>query len=360
MMRTCASAYRAATVTAAMFCMFAAGCASSDPSGSASSEVTPGSNAVATTDSDTTPGSGSAIAFGPGSFDMPDPATALDALAGYTATTTITFDGTRDGQPFQFSQTSVLHRNAGLRARFLTVQAPDASAPAVFSARLGDGLYTLGPDGACAAATAEATDDSGTSDEEIPEPALLLSGVMGADPAGNDVVDGVPVDHYTFDERAMGSLDPATITGELWVATTGGHLMRSTMVSEGTLFALGAGVEGTLTVDYALTDIDAPFAAALPADCPPMVDAPLLPDATDIDAHPGFLGYTTATSPQAALEFYQQALPPLGWAPGAGMAIVAEGGGRINFVASGSKLAIIVTTSASGTQVIVLQQSTAP
>jgi hypothetical protein len=365
------AARRVAIVVTVSCALITGGCASS-PDSSQSTSVT-GPSVVSTADSTTpspspspSPGGTTpapslspedAVAFGPGPFDLADPAVGLDVLAGYTATVTITFVGTRDDQPLQWSQTSILHSNKGARARFLTVQAPDAVAPVRFTGQLGDARYRVESGGACTASMAEAPAEPGAIDDEILEPALLLSGVIGAEPAGADTVDGVPVDHYTFDERALGAVDPATISGELWVATTGGHLMRYQMISEGTLFALGRGVDGTLTMDYALTDIDGPFSAVLPADCPPMVDVPLLPDAADIDAHPGFLGYSTTTSALEALQFYQQALPALGWTPAAGIPIVSKEGGRISFVASGSQLSVVVSPAEAGTRVFFLQHA---
>ena len=340
-------------------CVLAIGGCSSSPDSSEPNTST-GPSGANTADSATpSPQPDDAAAFGPGPFDLVDPAVGLDVLSGYTATVTITFAGTRDGQPLQWSQTSVLNSNKEARARFLTVQAPDAAAPMGFTGRLGDALYTVEPGGACAASTVEASDESGATNSELLEPALLLSGVIGADSAGSDTIDGVTVDHYTFDERALGAVDPATIKGELWVATTGGHLMRYTMVSEGALFALGAGVDGTLTMDYALTDINQPLSAVLPADCPPMIDVPLLSDAADIDAHPGFLGYSTATSPQEALKFYQQELPSLGWTPAAGIPIVEQEGGRISFASPGWQLTAVVSSDAAGTRVFLLQRPVA-
>ena len=71
---------------------------------------------------------------------------------------------------------------------------------------------------ACTASVIE----QGASLSEIWEPAGFLTGVIGADEAGSETVNGAAAQHYTFDERVLGQSGVAKSTGEMWVASDGG------------------------------------------------------------------------------------------------------------------------------------------
>ena len=154
---------------------------------------------------------------------------------------------------------------------------------------------------------------SGDSLAERLEPAGFLTGVIGAEAAGSETVNGA-ADHYTFDERALGQLGLAKSTGELWVASNGGYIVRYKVATKGTAVYFGEGIEGTLTWDYELTGVNQPVAVELPKGCPAgMVNAPLLPGATAVRRVPGLLSYSTSTGLAAAAAFYQKQIPLLGW-----------------------------------------------
>src|SRR5688572_28887136 len=63
------------------------------------------------------------ITFGPGSFNLGDPAAGLADLPGSTATLTVSFDGTRDSQPEQWSRTHTLTVSGDPAGRMLTIAA---------------------------------------------------------------------------------------------------------------------------------------------------------------------------------------------------------------------------------------------
>ena len=111
-------------------------------------------------------------------------------------------------------------------------------------------------------------------------------------------------DHYTFDERALGLDGLATSSGELWVASSGGYLLKYVLKTQGDANYFGEGLAGALTLDYELTGANQPVKVTLPAGCPPgVVDAPRLPDAANIQDLPGLLSYDTATSLANAATF---------------------------------------------------------
>jgi hypothetical protein len=149
------------------------------------------------------------------------------------------------------------------------------------------------------------------------EPAGFLAGIVGADVAGNEDVNGSPAAKYTFDENALGQTSPVKSTGEVWVAATEGYILRYQLATTAGPDYFGEGVDGTLTWDYELSSINQPVALTLPDGCPPgLVNAPQLPDASNIVSLPAGLSYDTATSLADVMAFYQEELPKPGWVAG--------------------------------------------
>lgn len=146
------------------------------------------------------------------------------------------------------------------------------------------------------------------------EPTHLLSGLLGADEAGQEDVNGLSADHYTFDQRALALNGVAESTGEVWVAADGGYILKYVLTTTGGEEYFGKGIEGTLTWDYALTDIDQKLTMELPEVClAQLVPAPRLPDATNVRSLSGWLSYNTSTTMEDAGAFYRAQLPSLGW-----------------------------------------------
>ena len=307
------------------------------------------------------------FAFGPGPFSLPDPTIGLDQLASYTATLTLSFDGTKAGQPLQFAHTYVLEVNRSLSSRLLTVQSGQATTTPEFHAEVNGAVYVTDTDGKCTAVLPHPIDATATTDgsvlaaDPVLEPASLLSGFAGADINGSGSVNDSPSDHYTFDGRALGNLDPAIVTADAWVATTGGYLTRYTLTSTGPRSMLGNGADGTLTMEYELTAVNQPVNGILPAGCRAQINAPLLADATNIDRQPGYINYSTATLPTDALAFYQQQLPTLSWTPTADIPVVSGQGGQVSFTSASRRLTIAVSIDETGTTaVLIVQEPVAP
>ena len=252
------------------------------------------------------------VLFGPGPFDFPDTKTGLSDLTSYKATLIMSFDGTEAGQPQQWSKTYVMLAAKEPATRQLTIEKTGnlSDLDAVFMAESDGAAYEQREGNGCIAAVIE----EGNSLSERLEPIGFLNGVIGADEAGNDTVNEVAANHYTFDERAFGQLDIAQSTGEMWVASDGGYIVKYLLTTKGNADYFGEGIEGTITWDYELTDINQPLTIRLPEDCPGgLVNAPLLPDASNILTMPGILTYDTSTSLADAAAFYQKEIPSLGW-----------------------------------------------
>ena len=302
------------------------------------------------------------LVFGPGAFNLPNATAGLADLSSYQATLTLSFAGTSAGASQKWSKTYVLLSTKDPAARQLTVDRagdlPDL-AP-IYLAEVGGVAYQLGGEKSCAAAAFK-PDQSPT---QALEPAGLLTGVIGAEDAGPDTVIDVPSNHYSFDEHALGLADLAKAKGELWVAADGGYLVKYVLTTTGAADYFGAGTDGTLNWDYELTQVNQPAPFTLPADCPAgLVTAPRLPDAANVQDQPGLLAYDSATSLADAVTFYQDQLPPLGWALTGDPVAVADLPADqttviLDFTQADQTLTVIFTKSDAGTQVRLAQAGT--
>lgn len=250
--------------------------------------------------------------YGPGPFELTDTKAGLSDLSGYTATLTITFDGTRAGNAEKWSKTYTMLASKDPQARQWTIEKSGngSNLESVFLAEMGGLDYERRGEKAC---NATAVQEGNTLTERL-EPASFLSAVIGAEVAGTDTVNDVAANHYTFDQRALGEDGLTESTGELWTASEGDYIVKYLLTRKGKAEYFGEGIEGTLTLDYELTDPNQPVTIELPDDCPPgFVDAPLLSDATNTSKSPGVLSYDTPSSIAEAADFYEQNIPGLGW-----------------------------------------------
>jgi hypothetical protein len=252
------------------------------------------------------------IELGPGSFDYPDSSAGLETLSSFKARLTVSFDGTENGQVKQWSNTSILTYQKEPLARTLTFEttAVVENPQPAFRAEMNGAEYEQMADGNCFANPL----DPDNSLIEFLNPVIALGGVLGAEEAGQETVNGIETNHYTFDERALGQAGLNESSGELWVAKEGGYLLRYHLTTEGEENYFGEGIVGTFTWDYELSEVNQVPTIQLPENCPAgMVDAPMLPDAFNITNMPGLLKYETATSVAEARAFYEHELPKLGW-----------------------------------------------
>lgn len=290
------------------------------------------------------------VAFGAGPFDITDTARGLADLSGYKATLTLSFDGTQAGQAKKWSTTYVMLTRQVPPARQLTVAKTGAvsdTAQPVMLAEMDGAVYERDGASPCIA-NAIRTGDSQT---QRMEPAAFLSVVLGAETAGSEAVNGVAADYYKFDERALGQVGLAKATGELWVASKGGYLVRYLLTAKGGAAYFGDGSDGTLSWDYELTGANQPPAIKLPADCPAgMVDVPRLPGAVNVLSVPGLLAYDTPAGLADAAAFYQKQLPALGWKVD-GEPAVSDASQFLQFTQPAKTLSVVLTTGKAGTRV---------
>ena len=293
------------------------------------------------------------MALGAGTFSFPNTEAGLADLSSYKASLTLAFEGTRAGKPQKWSKTYVMLATAKPPARQLTIEKTgDLSdlAP-VFMAEANGAAYQRSAGNAC---NATVLNPANSLAGQL-EPAGFLTGVVGAQAAGSATINGTATKHYTFDERALGQSGQTQSKGELWVASDGGYVVKDMVTTKGNTDYFGEGIEGTLTWDYELTDVNKPVEINLPADCPAgMVNAPQLSDASNVINMPSILTYETTSSPADAAAFYQKQIPGLGWKL-LGKPTVVASMALLSFTQGDQELTITITATKGVTKVRILQ-----
>jgi hypothetical protein len=328
------------------------------PGASSPTAVTPGGIRPTTpnpepTAVDSTPGVvDTEWTFGPGPLIFLNGTAGLAKLSSYQAALTITFHGTNDGKPQEWSANYVMLATQDPARRQLTLtNTGDGQDPArVYKAEVSGVAYERRGDQPCTAAVL----DQKKSLAAQWEPAGFLNGIQGGVKVGSETVGGLETDRYTFDERAFGPLPPSKSDGQVWIAAKGSYIVRYLVTTEAKADYFGEGIEGTITWDYQLTRANEPVVIERANDCPGgMIDAPRLADAANVKDGPALMRYTTASSLAETAKFYQQKLPALGWQP-AGDPVVSKTLVLQDYTRADQQLAVIATAGEGRTTVQIL------
>jgi len=188
--------------------------------------------------------------------------------------------------------------------------------PVQFFGRIGSIDYRQpSPEATCL--TSPSNDDN-SDQPSTAYPLASLPPISGAEFVNEENINGVPAKHYAFDERAIGFADQATAQGDVWVASSGGAILRYTLSLQAPAGVLGPGVQGVQTWSYELSEVNT-GKTTLPENCQqPQENArvPMMDDAAVILQHPGYLVYQIPGGVETAVAFYQQQAEALGWSGG--------------------------------------------
>jgi hypothetical protein len=320
------------------------------PTPSSSANSTPSQSATASQSATETPPAespaGSAdLDIGSGTFFLMDQRAGLDGLDSYTQTLTVSFDGTANGRPAVWSTESRLHYISQPPKSVLTLTAQGDTAaidPSAF-AEWGGIAYQRSASGDC---TVRPFEPDGSL-LAFAEPAGLLPVILGADEVDSGEVDGTPAKHYAFDGSAL--LESAgTTTGEVWVATDGGYVVKFARTTTADPSYFGGGLDGTKTWDYRLSDINALTDFPLPAGC--QLDAPIMPGATNVVALPRYTGFDTPSTVAEVIAYYKQQMPALGWAVRS-EPFTADDRAAVEFAKGDQVLNLLITPGENGRRV---------
>lgn len=248
-----------------------------------------------------------------------DPTQGLDKLSHYRADLTVSINAQASGETINQTEKSSLAVWTAEQAIFETVDSFDESGQAI-TMTLGKvdkaGYALLGGDTGCRTFW----DDTNIR-VDAGNLAQYLYGVESGVPAGDETVNGIAAHVYQVNLDYPGVKDVKE-SGKVWIASSGGYLVKYHIELSGGEALFGAGATGTRTVDYELSEVDNGSPVAYPGDClPVLTDIPATDDAQDVERMPGSLRYTSASSPDTVQAFYEEYLTAKGWAMDAEQAL---------------------------------------
>jgi hypothetical protein len=175
---------------------------------------------------------------------------------------------------------------------------------------LGDTQYMTGQAvGAAGCLTFPASvdlDDSFLSPDDFLAPDTL-SGLPVH--AGSEEHAGANGTRYTFEAEDLGEFHD--VSGELVMADEGGYVLRYDFAAAAVDDIFSDELPGRLTWHYEITELTPGEAIEMPPGCD--IDYPLLPDAVDVAKLPDLVLYTSPTSAEDAVAFYEEVLPAEDW-----------------------------------------------
>ena len=193
-----------------------------------------------------------------------------------------------------------------------------------------------------------ADENSGMSTEDITEdfsPESMTENLENVTFVGEETIAGIDVLHYIYDETALQGEDAVGVEsaeGHIYIAKDGGYMVRSIVDVVGDSAFMGdTGDEefqsATTHIEMNLRDVNEDVEILPPAACegqeaPESADWPMLDDASEITSFAGIVSYTTETSGEEAIAFYNSAMSDLGYTLDDSSSFVAEGTGLLTYI----------------------------
>jgi hypothetical protein len=281
----------------------------------------------------------------------------LDQLESYRANLTLDFAGTLDGEVStgHLESLTEIDRSQAAQHRYFNADVDSSNFRSVegisqfisiedniFISRPGETLKFRIEDGA-----AVSPGDMGFL--ELEELMILPSAVL--EPPRIERLNDKNVLRYSFDQDDLESAEIffERAEGEAWVTVPGDYLMQyvisatvKTLVPIPNAHLLD---EGSLAIQYKLTDINATIPITAPANPDlgqsPFAGFPAPPEAELTAVYPSLIEYTSVISPISATLFYQSGLTATGWAEESSSIFNEKS--RLTFSKDDQQLTILVT-----------------
>jgi hypothetical protein len=258
---------------------------------------------------------GSSISSGGQVKDLlPDPQAGLASLDNYTNTLTLSFAGTANGQDLESVETYAQSAWPALDAKFFTIDALDETGlpQYIVAGNVGEAHYDqIGRDVPCGVWWGEEATVTGGSEFQV---ASLLKPVGAAKLTGEETVEGIPTKHYSFDGASVGLPEDVEATGDVWIATKGGYVVKYILQITGADSYFGEGKQGTQKIEYLLSEVNANSQVVYPYGCEPVLtDVPATQDAAEIIRLPGMLDYFSNSPQETIAAFYTDYFESGGW-----------------------------------------------
>jgi hypothetical protein len=137
--------------------------------------------------------------------------------------------------------------------------------------------------------------------------------------SSGETVNGIKADHYSAKNIKMSLGDTTSVSGEVWIAQDGQYIVKFTGKADGNFLLNSNLINGSVTWDYEVTDINQVGDMQAPASCsdsPNAIDAngfPIPDNATDKQILGDFIAYDSPDNADVVRTYYRKQLPDKGW-----------------------------------------------
>jgi hypothetical protein len=217
--------------------------------------------------------------------------------------------------------------------------------------RIGDRQYVVFEEGQCVSSSAAESD---AMDTEIFKPDDIVGGLEKARRVRPDErVNGILCQHYVFDETNIAWAGFTRAKGEVWIAVEGDYVVKHALQADGRNPVTGDD-EGHIEWEYEIRDVNAPIAIEPPAGCEGTEsEFPIMPDATDMTTMSGMVTYTSASSFDDVLAFYQKQMPADGW-DDTGDPFISPGNAMLSYAKEGRTATITLSGEDGSVSVLIM------
>jgi len=249
-----------------------------------------------------------------GNQNLPDPSANLGSLSAYQATLTVGFSGTQAGSPSQWTNVYNLAVDPARGTRLVSITSSGLPAESSLDGWIAGTYAGMTIERAGAGAPCEARKTESGSTATGMELSAMLPPVTGATQSGTEQLEGQATQHFSFDQAAIKYPGKGKVNGEMWLAASGGYLVKYSLSVDGGPDLLGQDMQGVMTWEYRLTNINGNVLVDLPEGCPPgLIEAPLMDGAQAVTDQPGLQEFDVASDLKGVMSFYQDKLAALGY-----------------------------------------------
>jgi hypothetical protein len=280
----------------------------------------------------------------------------LASLQSYKNTMTVQFSGTDDqGQPVNgtwqteedYTQEPQAQRVAITASGFSTDTLQNGSFEMI---TIGDTTYLLTQDQSGEPSCMSTSSSEQSNFQQGLFSPDILGGISDAKYVNTETVNGVKAKHYAWSEGNQILLGFSSSKGDVWKAVDGDYVVKYVAQASGKGALFGSTQEeGTITVDYELTDVNGSFTIEAPDSCAgPATDIPIMADAQDKSSFGEMLSYTSPSDFATVVDFYKTEMSNNGWQP-SGEPMEVEGLASLEFTKD-TRTAQVMITYDSDTQ----------
>ncbi len=278
-------------------------------------------------------------------LELNDVTAGLNSLESYESTFTMSFKGTEDGQPkeWTWNMTEQFVKNPPAKRSSMSGMGTDATGKdsSIETIEVGGKTYSRFGD-ICASSDSADAPTANTSFT----PSSVIGDIKAAQLLGTENINGVPAQHYAVDLKGLMTLGAYTNgRSEVWVAQPGDFVVKYSFEATGkdTFFGSNSNAEGTLKWEYELKSVNQPIVITAPENCGGMPDdIPTMADATDKSAFGTMSTYSSPSAFDAVVDFYKTQMAAQGWtAQEGGMAV--DGFSQLTFTKDKRTASVMIT-----------------